>query len=411
MKRNITFYTFLLLTFTFSWAGTPVMDGEFDGTGVWGQPRAVADLVPGFGNANAKRLYMTADANYIYVGVEITAASWFKFAFLINTKPGGGTVDSWGQKIVYNHTDKPDYVFRGTLGRFESVVGNDFGNIAEFHTWSGAEWTGVGDRIVNNGPTYSVADNIPNDFSEANGFIEVRIARTVIISDISLIDVQFLLIGDSNNSGPYDCIPNDNNATEFTSTDPIPVSNYAMNLSVVSVTWLDFAAKAQKEGSVDLNWTTASEKQNNYFDIQRSANGYDWTSIGTVKGNGTTTLKNTYQFMDNAPLSSVNYYRLKQVDFDGKFDYSRTVSVNMLNNSSKRLSVYPNPVSDKLNIVSNGLDTEGSVQVFNMKGSVVKTSLLIGNQLDVYDLPNGLYQIRLIDRNGATTNIARFVKK
>ena len=198
MKRNFTLLA-LLFALTFSFAGTPTMDGVFDGTGVWGAARSVSDLTPGWNGANAKRLYITFDASYIYLGAEITAASWQQFTFLINTKAGGGTADSWARKITYNHTNKPDYVFRGDLGRDRAIAGNDYGNYAEFHTWDGTQWAGLTTQIVNNGASYSVADNIPNTFNAADGFVEVRIARTAVTSasqaevlDISSFDVQFL---------------------------------------------------------------------------------------------------------------------------------------------------------------------------------------------------------------------------
>jgi Secretion system C-terminal sorting domain len=420
MKKNLIFL--MLLCTTLSWAGTPTMDGVFDGVGVWGAARSVADGASNgtageaFGVANAKRLYITTDANYVYLGAEVTATSWLQFAFLINTKSGGGTTDSWGRSIAYAHTDKPDYVFRGHFGRDNAVNGNDFGNYASFHTWDGAAWANTGVQIVNNGPTYSVADNIPNDYSTANGFIEIRIARTAITAangpeslDFSMIQAQFIICGDANDHSSYDAVPDDNNASGWNTA--VSLSQYSPFVSsVIGVTWLDFFAKAQKNNTVDLLWSTASEKQNSHFEVQRSANGHDWATIGTVKGNGTTAAKNDYTFTDFSPLNNVNYYRLKQVDFDDKFEYSSTKSVYMSAND-KKFTVYPNPVSDKLNVVSNSLDTEGVAQVFNMSGSLVKTMQLANNQLIVAELPVGLYQIRLIDRNGATTEMARFVKK
>jgi hypothetical protein len=412
MKRNFTLLV-LLFAVTFSFAGTPTMDGVFDGTGVWGAAVSSSDLTANstlgkdFSVANAKRLYITYDANYVYLGAEITAPSWLQFAFLINTKAGGGTADSWGRSITYNHANKPDYVFRGHFGRDNAITGNDFGNYAEFHTWSGAAWTGGGTAIVNNGPTYSVADNIPNTFTTADGFIEIRIARSAIVFDASTIQAQFIICGDNADHSSYDAVPNDNNAADWSA--PVGLSNYSSSI-VIPVTWLDFSAKSKTNGTVDLNWSTATERQNSHFDIQRSANGRNWKSIGTVKGSGSSAVKRSYNFTDDAPLSNVNYYRLKQVDFDGKFDYSTTIAVNM-RTGGKGLSVYPNPVSDKLNVVSNSFDTEGSVQVFDMKGSLVKTAQVVNNQLDVAELPVGLYHIRLIDRTGTTTDLARFVKK
>ena len=205
----------------------------------------------------------------------------------------------------------------------------------------------------------------------------------------------------------------------FTSADPLlspttPFNTlaggpYYSSAVVIPIELVRFNANAQNK-TVNLDWLTASELGNDYFDVQRSANGRDWTSIGTIKSKGSSATKNAYNFTDETPLSNVNYYRLKQVDFDGKFEYSAVVSVNMLK-GGKALSLYPNPVSDKLNVVTNSLDTEGAIQIFDMKGSLLKTAQMLNNQLDVNDLPIGLYQIRLIDRNGVTTDIARLVKK
>ena len=415
--KQILFGLFLFFSFTISWAGTPVMDGNFDGIGVWGNPRATADLVAGAIGANAKRLYITADANYIYLGAEVTVASYFRFAFLINTKTGGGTLDSWQQNISYDHTDKPDYVFRGDFGSIRPINGSNFGNNADFNTWDGSTWTNIFMPITN-GATYFVADNIPNDFSLTDGFIETRIARSAIMTntgtgqtlDVAQLEVQFLIVGFSQFQGSYDAVPDDNNAPDDSNLSAaISVSHYAPKLTVIGVTWLDFTAKVNKENTVNLDWSTASEKQNSHFDIERSANGRDWTTIGEVKGNGTRVSKSAYSFVDEAPLS-VNYYRLKQVDFDDKFEYSSIVSVNMPI-SKKNFTVFPNPVTEQLNWTTNSLDTEGSIQIFDMKGSLVKTRQSAGNQLDVQDLSNGLYQIRFIDRHGTTLESARFVKK
>jgi len=78
---------------------------------------------------------------------------------------------------------------------------------------------------------------------------------------------------------------------------------------------------------VVLNWETASEINNDYFQIERSVNGSAWENIGFVEGEGTTTSTTRYEFVDENPLTGISYYRLKQVDFDDKFEYSDKVSV------------------------------------------------------------------------------------
>ncbi len=177
--------------------------------------------------------------------------------------------------------------------------------------------------------------------------------------------------------------------------------------TVVPVEMTNFDATAANN-TVKLNWLTASEKNNGYFDIERSGDGRTWSKIGQVKGNGTTSAVHKYAFVDDAPLATTNYYRLKQVDIDNNQSYSATVSVN-IKGGSKQLSVYPNPASDRLTIVSDRFDTEGVVEIYDLSSRLVQSSNNAA-QLDISRLNAGLYQLRLLDKTGATVNQARFSK-
>ena len=100
---------------------------------------------------------------------------------------------------------------------------------------------------------------------------------------------------------------------------------------------------------VILNWATASEENNKYFEVERSSNGAVFHKIGTVTGAGNSTATNHYQFIDKAPLKGASYYRLKQVDIDGKFTYS---SIRRVNIDSKGFNyrILQNPVNDELRL-------------------------------------------------------------
>jgi hypothetical protein len=102
------------------------------------------------------------------------------------------------------------------------------------------------------------------------------------------------------------------------------------------------------ESDVVLNWVTASETNNKAFELERSVNGVDFEYFGTVKGAGNTTLTQRYSATDkNAlALASVLYYRLKQVDFDGKYTYSNTVVVDQFATDEFASNVFPNPFVD-----------------------------------------------------------------
>jgi hypothetical protein len=97
---------------------------------------------------------------------------------------------------------------------------------------------------------------------------------------------------------------------------------------------ISFGAKS-KQSFIQLDWITATEINNEGFEIQRSVDGENFTSIGWVYGNGSTTEIIEYKFKDNEPMQGINYYRLKQIDFDGQYEYSNIVSATINSDKSK----------------------------------------------------------------------------
>lgn len=197
------------------------------------------------------------------------------------------------------------------------------------------------------------------------------------------------------------------NGTPFCNFNTIGGGPYVSSSVIIPVELLSFDAVAQQD-KVLLTWKTATERNNSHFDIERSENGRDWLKIGTVKGAGNSHQPLKYSFVDDAPLSRVNYYRLKQNDWDGKNHYSATVSVNR-RLKDKVLSLSPNPVQDKITL--NLTDTEGVVEIFDMAGRLIQTIPTNSNQVDVSRLKAGMYQLRLLDKKGLPSNQARFVKQ
>jgi hypothetical protein len=159
-----------------------------------------------------------------------------------------------------------------------------------------------------------------------------------------------------------------------------------------------------QSNNVILNWTTASESNNSYFEIQRSNNGNQFSSIGTVSGIGTTSLTTDYNFTDLAPFTTTNYYRLKQVDIDGRYKYSSILTIKSDSKLKKNISISPNPVSDKINIrISSDAATNGGIRIINAAGQVIYQqnervikgeNLFIINRLQ--NLPKGFYTVQAI---------------
>jgi Secretion system C-terminal sorting domain len=168
--------------------------------------------------------------------------------------------------------------------------------------------------------------------------------------------------------------------------------------AVLSTELLNMTAKAVNNTNL-VSWETASETNNKGFDVERkSANG-TWASLGFVKGSGKAS---TYTFEDNAPLS-ISYYRLRQIDFDGTETFSKVVSVSQ--NTKGRISITPNPTSDKVNININQNDVSdqtATLVLSDMTGRQVltKTTTAGAFQLDLSHLAKGMY-VMTVQANNA----------
>src|SRR5690606_19500476 len=110
---------------------------------------------------------------------------------------------------------------------------------------------------------------------------------------------------------------------------------------------MSFVGEAAETGN-ELQWQTVAEINNDYFVIEASKDASNFIAIGNIDGAGNSVEVNNYVYYDKSPLAATTYYRLKQVDFDGKFSYSDVVSVRRIEDGEVVIS--PNPVKDVLNI-------------------------------------------------------------
>lgn len=146
---------------------------------------------------------------------------------------------------------------------------------------------------------------------------------------------------------------------------------------------------------IRLEWQTASEQNNNGFEIQKSIDGRFWDQLDFVEGNGTTLVPNKYTSIDQSPIGGMNYYRLKQMDFNGNFEFSNVISVDF--NRLKEITAYPNPVNDQL-IIKAQLSKEVDIQIYNTLGqSVYQNTQFLNSQLglDLSDLKTGTYYLNI----------------
>lgn len=131
------------------------------------------------------------------------------------------------------------------------------------------------------------------------------------------------------------------------------------------------------ERKVELNWSTASELDNLGFEIQKSINGRDWRTINFAEGQGTSNEINEYRYDDLNPYSGFNYYRLKQIDFDGAFEYSKVIAVEY-DNSKKSIRVFPNPSNGLINLqIDNPSSQRMKITISDNLGRKVWESVLV----------------------------------
>jgi hypothetical protein len=154
--------------------------------------------------------------------------------------------------------------------------------------------------------------------------------------------------------------------------------------------------EGQKTGEhINLRWQTASEQNNEGFEVQKSRTSTDWLSIDFVEGKGTTSEFNEYHYSDKKPYSGINYYRLKQMDHDGAFEYSKVISV--LVETRQDLHVYPNPTTGILQVPD--ID-DGTYTITNYLGVQFKTGALNSHQINISELPKGMYLLQVIYKDG-----------
>jgi hypothetical protein len=184
------------------------------------------------------------------------------------------------------------------------------------------------------------------------------------------------------------------------------------------VTLTSFTGKKEGRNNI-LSWSTANELNNKGFEILRSADGKNFSSIGfEASKNNTTTSATNYSFVDEKALSGANYYQLKQVDKDGKTSLSNIVVLKSNTNKLEISTVYPNPANDKLNaIISSDKEEKVTVSITDLAGKVVNSQQVSTSNgstnvfFNLQGLSKGTYLLRLTSTKNNEIQIEKFVKQ
>jgi hypothetical protein len=179
------------------------------------------------------------------------------------------------------------------------------------------------------------------------------------------------------------------------------------NLINLPVTLVDFHALQQPDHTVALQWETAQEQNSKYTEVQRSADGKTYSAIGQVAAAGNSSSPKDYAFTDQSPLSGRGFYRLKMVDIDGSFKYSKILQVTT-GATGAAIKVYSNPFHDQLGVVIPAMTSEKLVlSLFDQTGKICLrqnyTTQKGNNFVNLY--PGGMAAgVYLLHVQGAQTN-------
>jgi poly(3-hydroxybutyrate) depolymerase len=319
-----------------------------------------------------------------------------RFTYYISGGHGGAWINAYDTGHITRQVDS-------------SLSGGSSTNIAYKATPNMYEWflmqkrTPASVPVVDPGPsqtinTTSTVLNASNSYSPNGSISTYTWAQVTGPASATLVNANTAVPTVSNLvGGAY--------SFQVTVTDVLGVSNSAVTSVTVSaplpVEWL--YVKGQRSGHNNLvQWGTASESNSDYFSVERSEDGSQFTSIGKITAAGNSSLVKEYSFSDaNIPAGDVAYYRLKQVDKDGKFKMSKVILIN--NNSKKTFEqIYPNPVHNNLIVtLDNASRGNGQIAVYDLSGRIMiqekinKSQDLYNSGIDMKNLVPGLYIVEV----------------
>lgn len=193
------------------------------------------------------------------------------------------------------------------------------------------------------------------------------------------------------------------------------VSNWEAT-GILPVTLTEFSGYNMNKNN-KLKWTTETEINNDYFIVQKSQNARSFNDIGIVDGNGNSSIKHSYEYIDREIDFETNYYRLKQIDFDGKYEYSNVIVIN--SSRDLEINIYPNPSKENLYIDLSNIKTETTYTILfsDIIGSVGKETIKIEKNKNTYVLNNfknfkpGIYLIQILDENNNLIKTEKIIKQ
>jgi len=230
----------------------------------------------------------------------------------------------------------------------------------------------------------------------AGGDIEIEVTAMIENACTNVITTATAFTTSSSDVNGCDCSaafqPDASNDSEISSFGITPAG-------VLPVELTSFTAVKREQTSV-LNWTTRLEINNDKFEIERSDDGKNFIAIGAVKGKGTTTNTSNYEFVDEKPFIGFNYYRLKQLDKNGAYEYSEVRQLRFDAKTTGPIRVMPNPVSDFIEVQNLASNQVKEIMIYDERQRLIRTIDVTGespaNRFNLAELQSGVYHLKFV---------------
>ncbi|MEM6967422.1 MAG: T9SS type A sorting domain-containing protein [Bacteroidota bacterium] len=277
--------------------------------------------------------------------------------------------------------------------------------------------------ISNSNPTVGITHTGYGTINVIDGFVA---GSDITSTPVLVLSVTFdITEGDPLNGGSAFLAQNSNNhpGLQYVGADAVghditisgnQVQDLSLGALPIDLTYFR-ARYIERSNNINLAWQTASEENNDFFTIEKSRDGINFQFLEEISGAGTSVQVLNYSTSDDNPYQGINYYRLKQTDFDGAFEYSEIQTVHVKENNAVNVSIFPNPATEYVtielkNMLENNTipnDLQTSIQVFDNNGRLVlQPQLTEGNSTHTFSinqLSNGIYWVRIMDRGELTS--------
>jgi hypothetical protein len=314
---------------------------------------------------------------------------------------------------VEDFTNQDTFTSTGTTKVNGKVVNkSDITNSGTFDVTGNFTNKWSNNDVVNSG-NFIVGGNMTNNGTVTNSGLAYVIGN---LNNSNQIDNDGNFFVDSSVSGSGDIDGNGTLCNSDGQTDPTSGSksnNVTCTVcdgttNTLPVKLVSFEVQLIEANQVNIEWTTATEENNDYFEVLHSTNGIDFEVIATVNGAGNSNVMQYYQAIDYNASEGVNYYQLKQVDYDGKSTLSNIQTVRV--DANNMITLYPNPanIGQQINVQFQEV-LNYQVEVYDISGRLVLNFSGADSQLQfsTESLSKGNYILRLID--GEQVQVKRFI--